>query len=189
MILPPTLETDRLRLDPLDEHHLEAIFRIYSNPEVVRLFGQDCMTDLEQARYWLQVQEQMRQLDLGATWVLRLKDSGEAVGSFSFDGINRQWHNVGVSYALRPEFWRRGLMSEALAALIALAWSGTFAGPMHRIQALVFKDNAASIAMLCKAGFVCEGERLGLVFWQQCYWDLASFCLINPLEASAADKH
>ena len=178
----PLIETARMRLEPLEDRDQDAVFHVYSNPDVVRLFGQDCMTEVAHARYWMDVQDRMRQLDLGATWVLRLKDSGAAAGTFSFDGINRQWHNVGISYALHSDYWRRGLMSEALATMIAFAWSGMLAGPMHRIQALVYQENLASTALLRKAGFVQEGRRLGLVFWQQRYWDLDSYCLINPAD-------
>ncbi|MBV8048505.1 MAG: GNAT family N-acetyltransferase [Paludibacterium sp.] len=187
----PTLDSARLRFDPLCESDLDTIFHLYSNPDVVRLFGQDRMTETAHAQYWLDIQGQMRQLDLGATWVLRLKESGQAVGTFSFDGINRQWHNVGISYALHPDYWRRGLMTETLQTMVAFAWCGALAGPMHRIQALVYMENTASVALLRKVGFVREGARLGLVFWQQRYWDLESFCLLNPSDppSAAFDTH
>ncbi|BEV71775.1 GNAT family protein [Paludibacterium sp. THUN1379] len=183
----PSFDTPRLQLLPLDGSEQQAIFHLYSHPDVSRLFGQDCMTEPAQARYWLDVQAQMRQLNLGVTWLLRHKASGECIGTFSFDGINLQWHNVGISYALHPDFWHQGLMSEAMAPLLAWAWTGGLGVKMHRVQALVFPQNAASVATLSRAGFVREGQRLGLVFWQGQYWDLDSYCLLSPLAAAPTD--
>lgn len=176
----PQLETEHLRFDPLSHADEADVFHVFSNEDVIRYFGQDRMTDIGQARFWVSVQLEMRNLGLGMAWVMRDKASGAVAGTFCFDGINRQWHNVGISYGFHPDFWGRGLASEALTMLTELAFSGALGSPMHRIQALVFDENLPSIRVLKKLGFMREGRRIGLLFWQQRYWDLESYCLINP---------
>lgn len=177
---PPSLETERLRLEPITEADLDAVFRIYSDEQVIRYFGQDRMTDIDQARFWLSVQYRMQDMGLGLAWTLRLKPGGQVIGTVCFDGINAHWHNVGISYGLHPDYWSQGLMSEALQTLFSLAFSGGLGCPIHRIQALVFSQNLPSLRLLQKQGFIHEGRRLGLLFWQQHYWDLESYCLLNP---------
>ena len=180
---PPRLETDRLWLEPISERDLEDVFHLYGDAEVVRYFGQDRMADLTQARFWLSVQAHMRQTGLGMTWCLRDKLDNQLVGTACFDGINRHWHNVGTSYALNRAYWNRGYASEALAAMISLAFDGGLDCPIHRIQALVFPANLPSSRMLSRLGFVHEGRRLGLLFWQERYWDLDSYCLLNRTDS------
>jgi len=175
----PNLETPRLRLDPVHESDVDEIYRIYSDPEVIRYFGQDRMADIEQARFWMAVQHRMRDIGLGMTWCLREKSSGQIIGTACFDGINRQWHNVGISYVIQAASWNKGFATEALDVMIKLAFSGWLGCPIHRIQALVFPENLPSHRLLKKLGFIQEGRRLGLLFWQERYWDLDSYCLIN----------
>jgi ribosomal-protein-alanine N-acetyltransferase len=174
-----SLQTERLRLDLVSDDDLDEIFHLYSNPEAVKYFGQDRMENIEQARFWLSIQAHMRDIGLGRSWVMRDAGSGVMIGTIGFDGINRQWHNAGISYVLHPDYWNFGLATEAVAALSRMAFSGGLNGPMHRIQALVFSENQASKRVLEKLGFIHEGRRLGLVFWQQRYWDLDSYCLLN----------
>ena len=59
----------------------------------------------------------------------------------------------GFETAVR-DFWGRGLMSEALAAVLSYAFEDL---GMHRIEADVDPDHAASLALLEKFGFIREG--------------------------------
>lgn len=175
---PPSLATERLCLEPVTDEDLPAIYRIYSNERVIRYFGQDRMSDMAQARFWLDVQYHMQNVGLGMAWTLRCQGNEAVIGTVCFDGINSQWHNVGISYGLDPDYWNQGLMTEALSGLCRFAFSGGLACPIHRIQALVFSQNPSSVRVLQKLGFQHEGRRLGLLFWQGRYWDLESYCLL-----------
>ncbi|MFI1223440.1 MULTISPECIES: GNAT family N-acetyltransferase [unclassified Streptomyces] len=57
---------------------------------------------------------------------------------------------------LAPGHRRRGLGSDALAALTDLAFGEL---PLHRIEAVTHTDNVAALATLRGAGFVPEGVR------------------------------
>jgi ribosomal-protein-alanine N-acetyltransferase len=177
---PCSLTTSRLSLEPVSAADQDDVFRIYSLDQVIRYFGQDRMTDPLQAQFWIDVQLRMQQLGLAMAWCLRLKGSPTVVGTICLDGINHQWHNASISYGLHPDFWHRGLMQEALAAIVSLAFQGALGCPIHRIQALVFSENLPSLRLLQQMDFIHEGRRLGLLFWQQRYWDLDSYCLLNP---------
>jgi ribosomal-protein-alanine N-acetyltransferase len=177
--LPPSLASERLRLEPITDADLDAVFRIYSEEQVIRYFGQDRMTDMDQARFWLEVQYRMQNMGLGMAWTMRQKDSDQVIGTVCFDGINVHWHNVGISYGLHPDYWNQGLMTEALQTLCAFAFGGGLCCPIHRIQALVFSENQPSVRVLQKLGFINEGRRLGLLYWRERYCDLDSYCLLN----------
>ena len=60
-----------------------------------------------------------------------------------------------VGYWLGEEFWRRGIMTEAVTAVTDF-WFDNF--PLRRISAEVFANNTASARVLEKAGFILEGR-------------------------------
>jgi ribosomal-protein-alanine N-acetyltransferase len=182
---PCSLSTGRLILQPVTLNDCDEVFDIYAREQVIRYFAQDRMTDVAQARFWIEVQLRMQQLGLAIAWCLRLKDGGRVIGTICLDGINHQRHNASISYGLHPDYWRRGLMREALAAVGELAFSAALGCRLHRIQALVFAENQPSVALLQQLGFMHEGRRLGLLFWQQRYWDLESYCWLNPDAAAS----
>jgi ribosomal-protein-alanine N-acetyltransferase len=66
--------------------------------------------------------------------------------------VNR--HAAGLGYWLGGEFWGRGIMTEAVAALTDFCFDNF---PLHRISAEVFANNPASARVLEKAGCLFEG--------------------------------
>ena len=59
-----------------------------------------------------------------------------------------------IGYILAPAKQGRGLMTEALEALLAYCFEEL---AVHRVEALIHPDNAASIRLLENTGFVREG--------------------------------
>ena len=63
-----------------------------------------------------------------------------------------------IGYWVGPPYWNAGYASEAVAALVAHLMS---ARGLERLDATVFADNAASAAVLLKAGFREIGQSSG----------------------------
>lgn len=64
-------------------------------------------------------------------------------------------HTATVGYWLAEEFWGRGIMTEAVAAVTDLCFENL---PLRRIAGEVFANNPASARVLEKAVFVFEGR-------------------------------
>jgi len=64
-------------------------------------------------------------------------------------------HTATLGYWLVEDFWGRGIMTDAVAALIDFCFENF---PLRRISAEVFANNPASARVLEKAGFVFEGR-------------------------------
>ena len=87
---------------------------------------------------------------------LCIEVNGKAAGAISLrfeSDVHRLTAELG--YWLAEPFWGRGIMSEAVAALVEHAFR-TFA--LRRIFASVYANNPASARVLEKAGFVFEGR-------------------------------
>jgi len=87
-------------------------------------------------------------------WGVRLKESGsELIGQCELFNFSQQ-SKAELGYWLGPSFHNQGFMTEAIQAVVRYAFETM---EMHRIYANTSTENAASIAMLKKVGFVQEG--------------------------------
>jgi RimJ/RimL family protein N-acetyltransferase len=82
-------------------------------------------------------------------------NGGAAGGMGVHLGQDVHRHTATLGYWLGLEFWRRGIMTEAVSALTDLCFKDF---PLRRISAEVFANNPASARVLEKAGFVFEGR-------------------------------
>lgn len=81
---------------------------------------------------------------------------GEAAGTIGLvPGSDIERHTAEVGYWLGRRFWGRGVVTDALRAITAYAVAEL---GMHRVFAVPFTDNAASVRVLEKVGYVREGR-------------------------------
>jgi RimJ/RimL family protein N-acetyltransferase len=93
-----------------------------------------------------------------APWLLRLvvhRTTGQVVGDV---GLHDAPHDgmVEIGYSIRPEHRRRGIAIEAAAGL--LSWAATQPG-VTTFRASISPDNAASLGLVRRLGFVEVGEQ------------------------------
>jgi ribosomal-protein-alanine N-acetyltransferase len=62
-----------------------------------------------------------------------------------------------LGWILAPEFWRRGLMTEAARVVLRYCFSDM---DIHRVEALIEPGNIASRGLVTKLGFIQEGSLL-----------------------------
>ena len=106
---------------------------------------------LEDARRWLRHVRSLRPETHFAMAVESVAVGG--IGYHIQDDIHRRSAEIG--FWLGEEFWGRGIATEALAAVTAHAFAHH---DLCRIYARVFEWNLASMRVLEKAGYACEGR-------------------------------
>lgn len=150
----PQLETDRLILRRMQAADAQAIFRILSDEEVTQYYDEAAFTALSQANEQIEAWETGYNHRRCIRWGVALKEDGVVIGSCGFYGTH-SWHMRGsIGYELARPFWRQGIMSEALKAILALGFREM---DLNRIDAVVMPENTASIRLLEKLGFCNEG--------------------------------
>ena len=135
--------TERMEIVPLSDGEMLALIAGESDPEM-----------------W-QAYTEMRQLALAhpeerlwyTAWQLRLRCGGEAVGDLCFKGLSPAGV-VEIGYGMNPAYEGRGLMTEAVKAM--LDWASRQPG-VREIQAETDPGNLASQRVLEKAGFRPNG--------------------------------
>lgn len=107
----------------------------------------------------------------------------EVIGNISveqMDDINGK--DAYIGYLLDRAYWGKGIMSEAVAQIIALAFERL---DIHRITARTFDANLASRRLLEKNGFVLEGVLKEALYRNDRYYD---DCIYGKLRESVANN-
>jgi ribosomal-protein-alanine N-acetyltransferase len=141
------LETARLRLRPLRRSDLDALERIYLDPEVARFLITRPQTREDVSRNLDNMLEQAKHFGL---WAIELKETGELIGRAGFYGYTMGGSlEPELAYLLRRDCWGKGLATEA--ALAALAHLHAERDP-RRVVATVVPEHAVSRHILEKLG-------------------------------------
>jgi RimJ/RimL family protein N-acetyltransferase len=154
-VKPFELKTRRLVLRPLRAEDAPGMYAIYSDAQTMRFWSAQVIDDLEAAAGM--VADDLRlQLDGSAAfWAVVLPKTGRVIGKFSFFYINPDNRRAEIGYVLNRQFWGKGYGTELLGAMIQTAFD-TYR--LHRLEADIDPDNAASLALLKKFGFREEGR-------------------------------
>jgi RimJ/RimL family protein N-acetyltransferase len=154
--------TERLVLRELRPGDAEAMFAYRSDPEVARYQGwpRESVDDVRAFIADLTAQEPYAP----GTWrqfAIVLRSTGEQIGDCGVHVPHDEPEQVMFGITLATAFQRRGYASEALRALLHLAF-GTLG--KHRVYASIDPRNAASLALFARAGFRKEAHFIESLF-------------------------
>ncbi len=176
----PKLATQRLILSQLTSADSNDLLTIFSDQKVVRFYDIEAYESNEQALNLINFFNQRFAELAGIRWAIRLRESGQLVGTCGFNSWNPKMKNAGIGYELASDYWGQGYTSEALHKIISAAFAGQLPfTELHRIQADTMLGNHASEAVLRKLGFVEEGVRRGSGYWKGAFHDLKCFGLLK----------
>jgi methylmalonyl-CoA/ethylmalonyl-CoA epimerase len=176
----PLIETKRLILREFRDSDAEDVFEMYSRDDMVQWLEHEAMTSLQEAEERVLSRKRLFDNGLGCRWAITLKGEIErVVGSCGFFSVRVGTHTVEMGFDLHPEFWRQGIMTEALTAVLNYCFSDACIIRVHRIEALVDPHNQASIATLSKVGFKEECRRRGFGYWKGAYQDVIMYALLR----------
>ena len=174
----PEQTTRRLLLRKFTPADAPALYRLRSNKNVMQHINRPLATSLQEAEAWIGVVLETLAQNKGITWCLCLKENPEEhVGSIGLWRIEAENYRAEIGYMLEPRLQGRGLMYEALQAVVEYGFRQM---KLHSIEAQLSPQNGASAALLKKAGFVQEGLFKENYFWQGRFLDSAVYSLLTP---------
>ena len=159
-------ETDRLLLKNISRDDRNFILAQFSDAVVSRyLFDAEPLTDIGGADdiidFYLTNQPQTAH-----RWIILRKTDGIKMGTCGFHIWNQSAGTVEVGYDLQQPYWGHGYMQEAMSSIIAFARDNMV---VHRIDACIYPENHASIALATRLGFVFSGQTKVETFRNQPY--------------------
>lgn len=148
----PRLETDRLILREVTQDDRYGIFRNFSDKDVAKWFFEEPYSEIEQADEIIQAFINEFEQGKGLTWAITLKGSNEFVGTCGYGEIEIDTCGE-IGFDLAKEHWGKGLMSEALNAIIDYGFDMFGLG---KVEAHTYSTNSRAIRLLRNLGFQLE---------------------------------
>ena len=144
----PLIQTERLWLSPFTMDDAEAVFAYAKIPAVSQYTTWTPHTKIEDAEDFLRYArgEQF-------CWAIRLYADGPVVGAI--ECTSEGPGESSIHYVLAPDFWGRGMMTEATHAVLKRAFDGD--PHLERITTAAVRENRASRRVLEKCGMELMG--------------------------------
>lgn len=152
----PTLITPRLVLRAFAPGDAADLFAFRSDPEVQKYDSDPPLRDLAEAEKVLQWITDDYAAKKALQWAVTLKEEGRVIGHLAFFFEPGRWYNADLGYILARPYWRRGIASEAVRALLAFGFETL---RLHRVNVDTRMDNLASLGLMRALGFQHEGAR------------------------------
>lgn len=172
----PDIETQRLRLRRLTMRDAQDIFEYGSDPIVARHVLWSAYRNIGEARGYLRFMLRKYRMGEPASWGIELKQSGKIIGTIGFMWIQYDNAAAEVGYSLSRAHWNKGIMTEALAALIDYGFSQL---RLNRIEAQHETDNPASGAVMRKCGMLHEGTLRQRMLNKGKYVDVELYAILK----------
>jgi ribosomal-protein-alanine N-acetyltransferase len=143
----PILKTERLTLRQLLKCDDHKIYALRSDEEVNQYLGRTSSLSVDDAKKFIQAILESRSL----YWAITLTGINELVGTVCLYNLSDDYQQAEIGYELLPAFQHKGIMQEALSAVIDFAFQHL---RVNLLEACTHADNQASIRLLEKLNFV-----------------------------------
>lgn len=146
----PERNTDRLFLRSLSMNDAPEVFVLRSHPLIQKYIMRPPALSIEDAEQF--IEKVLNNLRTGEAiqWGMVLKGQQKLIGSICLWNINYLASVAEVGYNLHPDYFGKGLMSEALNSVIDFGFNIM---KLARIDAYTNKANQASLTLLERHNF------------------------------------
>ena len=152
----PEITTGRLLLRRMIPADVGEIFFLRSNEEVMKYIDRPRALSLQDAADFLAVIDKSLESHDGITWGLTMKDDPEKlIGTIGYWRLKKEHYRAEIGYMLHPVFWKKGIMKEAIYAVIEFGFTAMH---LHSIEANINPGNVASAHILESTGFIKEAH-------------------------------
>src|SRR5882672_1633564 len=116
----PVLSTRRLTLRAATPRDVPAFQALLSAPDVTRFSNwpdRISTTQVERSLRWM---AKVHGSGKGCAWIIEISGGTKALaGAIRFNSFEKKWRSGQIGYELHPDYWGKGLMTEAVQAVVA----------------------------------------------------------------------
>lgn len=152
-----TLHTQRLRIRELTLDDADAVFAYASDSEVHRFMTWPRPESPEDTHDFLRKCVRDAHTHPRSSYELAIVDAAtnQLIGAIGIHEVNAEHKRGEIGYILHRDQWGKGLMTEALGEVLKFGFTTL---ELQRLDAYHVVANAASGAVMKKAGMQCEGR-------------------------------
>lgn len=167
-----SIDSDYCLRQPM-ESDAEILCAYHQEPEVGKYILASDPNSVVEARSELAYNKNLFKTRRGLFWSIANKDTDEMIGTVGLY-INNFHHRAELCYDLAKDHWRKGIMTQALAA--ALNFCFEKAGFM-RIEAVTVVENEASQGILKKLGFEFDSLMKNYRYYEGNFYNVNMYSL------------
>jgi ribosomal-protein-alanine N-acetyltransferase len=184
----PELTTDRLLLREFSLGDAPAVLDILCREDVNQWLETDRLRSMEEAEVRIRGRMGLFMDGMGYRWAItRREDPSVVIGSCGYFHIRRGTQTYETGFELHPDYWRQGIMTEAMQAIIQFSLGAENPLPVHRMEALVYPENVACIRLLERLGFGREGVRHEFGIWKGRFQDVILYAFLRRVTSQPED--
>jgi RimJ/RimL family protein N-acetyltransferase len=150
----PTIEGERICLRWLNDDDINALFSIFSDPQVMKYWSSLPLEDTKAAQELLADIRSGFQKQTLFQWGISRYIDDTVIGTCTIYHLDTRNRRAEIGYALGSNYWRKGYMQEALTLLLNYCFHGL---SLHRLEADIDPKNTSSIKLVEGLGFQKEG--------------------------------
>jgi [ribosomal protein S5]-alanine N-acetyltransferase len=165
----PRLETARLVLRAMSLADAGDLLRVCSDERVAEFQDWGPLGRVSEATQFITERMDLFQRRVRISWGLGLGPNGPLIGQIGMHSISLRDRRAEVAFDLKSDFWRRGLMSEALGAVLSFAFDRC---ELNKVVAQTVVQNRACQQLLLKLGFAVEGRLPAHYYWKGVFHDV-----------------
>ena len=144
------IETERLFLRPMQLSDAEDMFEYASDEETLSTLMWEGVKTLDEAKAAIY---DWHLASPHGKWAITLKDGGKLIGGVDV-GLNHAHDKGSFGYVINRQFWGKGYMTEAFAAIVDLCFMRL---ELNRVEARFYVGNEGSGRVMEKVGMKHEG--------------------------------
>ncbi len=170
----PVLKTDRLILIEIVTAYSNDIFHLFNVRRIIEYYPVMHLKKPEDANIVVSMLKKKYVEGSMIRWGITMKCSDELIGIIGFNDIH-PGHKASISYFLSPEYWGKGLMTEAMQAVLNYGFEIL---ELNRIDAQVMIGNEQSVKLLLRCGFSYEALLRDFLCRDDRYYDVELYAKI-----------
>lgn len=147
------LSTGRTRLVPVSPVHVDELFCIYSDYDVIRFTDNNLHLNKSDTRDFIANLSRKYELNESLCWAIELAGSRKIIGTVTLYHIDRKHYFASIGCLLSKEYWRLGYMSEVLRKILSHSFDVIL---LNRLEAQIFVGHDASVNLFEKLRFTRE---------------------------------
>ena len=173
----PTLHTPRLLLREMTPDDAEALFEMRTDERVIRYLARPVQKDIRESVELIEKIQNSYAQNEAVSWAICLRGQSKMIGDIAFWKMDKANHRTEIGYMLHPDYWRQGIMDEAMTAALEYCFKVL---DFHSIEANTDPENEASGRILEKHGFVQEACFRENLYFEGRFLDSRIYSKINP---------
>ncbi len=172
----PTVECGRVRLRPYRESDVKDFNEYMSEEAVSRYLTWYPHLNLQDTKGYVDFMIRNYKKALPSDWAVEEPVSGKVIGNCGFTSVDIKNEAAELGYVLSPAFWGRGMMSDAMTAVLFVCFNVLEA---HRAYLRIMDGNEHSRAFASRMGFRNEGLSVSSAFIKGEYRSVWTYAMLE----------